>query len=76
GIVRGWGRLIEHEHGWRAQYAAPVALLLPAAGLRPARLRPRSRRRAQELEALAASYAIPLITERQAAEWLNVTPTD
>jgi len=27
GVVRGWGRVIEHEHGWRAQYAYPAVVL-------------------------------------------------
>lgn len=27
GAVRLWGRFVEHEHGWRAQYARPVALV-------------------------------------------------
>lgn len=27
GVVELWGRIIEHEHGWRAEYARPLALL-------------------------------------------------
>ena len=29
GEVRLWGRVIEHEHGYRAQFARPTALWLP-----------------------------------------------
>jgi hypothetical protein len=76
GIVQGWGRVIEHECGWRAEYAQPVALLRPGSRLRPAPLRPRSRRRAREVEALAETYGVPLIGEHQAAEWLNVTSNE
>jgi hypothetical protein len=76
GIVQGWGRVIEHECGWRAEYAQPVALLRPGPHFRPTRLRPRSRRRARGVEALAEAYNVPLIGEHQAAEWLNVTPRE
>ncbi|MGH8933232.1 MAG: hypothetical protein ACRDZO_22015 [Egibacteraceae bacterium] len=73
GIVQGWGRVVEHERGWRAEYARPVALLKPTVRLRPAgRLRPRTRRRTRETEALAEAYGIPLINEPQASEWLGV----
>lgn len=27
GVIAAWGRVVEHEHGFRAQYARPVALL-------------------------------------------------
>jgi hypothetical protein len=27
GIVEGGGRTVEHEHGWRAQFALPVAII-------------------------------------------------
>lgn len=73
GIVQGWGRVVEHERGWRAEYARPVALLRPVARLRSTRFHPRSRRRLRELEALAEIYAVPVIGEHQAIEWLNVT---
>src|SRR5437588_6680842 len=29
GQVRGWGRTVRHERGWRSQYAAPQTLLVP-----------------------------------------------
>lgn len=29
GKVALWGRVIEHEHGWRAEYARPVGLAIP-----------------------------------------------
>ena len=28
GIVRGWGRVVLHETGWRSQYAQPLLLVL------------------------------------------------
>ena len=28
GIVRGWGRVVLHEWGWRSQYAQPLLLVL------------------------------------------------
>ena len=68
GIAQGWGRLIEHERGWRAQFSRPVALLRPHS-----RIRPRSRRRARHLEAVAIAYQIPLITEHEASEWVGVS---
>ena len=30
GVVRGWGLVAEEEMGWRAEWAEPVALFLPA----------------------------------------------
>lgn len=29
GLVLGWGRIVQHEKGWRAQYAKPVAIAEP-----------------------------------------------
>jgi hypothetical protein len=61
GIVAGGGRTHEHDFGWRAQYAMPVAIIRFA----PADLEARSR-------ALLASYAaaerygIPLIDPKEA----------
>ena len=30
GKVALWGRVIEHEHGYRAQYAYPQSIVVPA----------------------------------------------
>jgi hypothetical protein len=77
GIVQGWGRVVEHESGWRAEFGRPVALLRPTVRLRSStRFRPRARRRARELEALAEIYGVPLIGEHEASEWLGVERDD
>ena len=67
GIAQGWGRVVEHERGWRAQFSRPVALLRPAS-----RIRPRTRRRARHLESVAEAYGVPLISEAEATEWIGV----
>lgn len=33
GLVALWGRVVEHEHGWRASHAYPSHLLVPEFGL-------------------------------------------
>lgn len=75
GIVQGWGRVVEHDDGWRAEFARPVALLRGTPSV-TARLWPPSRRRARLMEALAQAYDVPLIVEHEASEWLGVQPSD
>jgi hypothetical protein len=61
GIVAGGGRTHEHEHGWRAQYALPVAII---------RFTPDDPdRRSRVLlaqYAAAERYGIPLIDPKEA----------
>ena len=50
GRVALWGRVIEHDHGYRAQYGYPLALwLAPTPGATSART----------VRALAARYGVP-----------------
>lgn len=52
GLVKGWGRVVIGDRGWRAQYAKPVALLRPPESvyfLRPS------------VEAAARSYGAALV---------------
>jgi len=56
GVVFLWGRVIQHEHGYRAEYARPLKLL---AG--PALWRGREVRLL--IEAVAHRYAIELVSE-------------
>lgn len=54
GAICAWGLIVEHETGFRAQYARPIALL----DVRHARdLREKGRR----IENAAEAYAIPLL---------------
>jgi hypothetical protein len=53
GVVRMWGRHVEHEHGWRSEYAEPVALVDFTGRL--ARSYPA--RRYPDLDALYAEWA-------------------
>ena len=54
GVIAAWGRVIECEHGFRAQYARPIALL----DLRnPADYREKGRR----IDNAAEAYGIPLL---------------
>jgi hypothetical protein len=54
GVICAWGRIVECEHGFRAQYARPVALLDRR---NPDDFRERGRRAANAAEA----YGIPLL---------------
>ena len=55
GVVQLWGRVVQHEHGYRAEYARPLKLLAvpPLARLRDTE---------SLLEAIAERYAIQLVT--------------
>ena len=53
GAIVGWGRVIECERGFRAQYARPVALL--------DRENPLARRRRESPALAAENYGIPLL---------------
>ena len=53
GAVLLWGHVIQHEHGYRAEYARPLTLCAP-----PAQLRGRETRAL--IEAVAHRYAIEL----------------
>lgn len=55
GVVLLWGRLIQHEHGYRAEYARPVRLLTVPAFVR-------GRETQSLLEAVADRYAVDLVT--------------
>ena len=54
GVIAAWGRVIECEHGFRAQFARPIALLKRGY---PGDAYERGRR----LENAAEAYAIPLL---------------
>jgi len=59
GEVGLWGRVIEHEHGFRAEYAYPIRLVWPKT--MPGFPRPMGELR--RLQALAETYGIPLDVE-------------
>ncbi len=55
GVVLLWGRVIQHEHGYRAEFARPLRLLtIPPGG--------RDREIESLLNAASQRYAIPLVT--------------
>ena len=55
GVVQLWGRVVQHEHGYRAEYARPLKLLtVPSLA--------RSRDAEGLLDAIAERYAIRLVT--------------
>ena len=56
GVIVAWGRIVEHERGFRAQFARPVALL--DAVRAPKRSKPRLRAQAGKA---AEAHAIPLL---------------
>ncbi|HTX54868.1 MAG TPA: hypothetical protein VMD08_15795 [Candidatus Baltobacteraceae bacterium] len=56
GVVLLWGRVIQHEHGYRAEFARPLQLLTVPAGWR-------DRAIDSLLTATARRYAIPLVTQ-------------
>jgi len=56
GVVLLWGRVIQHAHGYRAEYARPVTLFAA-----PAQLRGRESRAV--IEAAAHRYAIELVSD-------------
>jgi hypothetical protein len=55
GVVLLWGRVIQHELGYRAEYARPLTLL---------RLPPElhTQRSGELLDAVASRYAVPLVS--------------
>lgn len=58
GVVQLWGRVVQHEHGYRAEYARPLKLLtVPSLARLPdtARL----------LDAIATRYAVQLVTRAE-----------
>jgi hypothetical protein len=57
GVVVAWGRVIECERGFRAQYARPVALL--------DRDNPLDRRQKRRVELAAENYEIPLLEREE-----------
>lgn len=61
GEVGLWGRVIEHEHGFRAEYAYPIRLVWRAPTTMPGFPRPVGALR--RLQALADEYGIPLTVE-------------
>lgn len=77
GAVALWGRVIEHAHGWRAQWAYPLELWLEGESRRPPMPGfPRSTWIDRVLGGLGAEYGIPVLevnnTEdvaRAAARW-------
>jgi hypothetical protein len=56
GAVSLWGRVIQHKHGYRAEYARPLKLCAA-----PAQLRGRESRAV--IEAVADQYAIELVSD-------------
>jgi hypothetical protein len=61
GLVEGGGRTQEHEHGWRAQYALPVAII------RYVRNDPETRSQVLLAQYAASErYGIPLIDPKEA----------
>ena len=54
GVVLLWGRVIQHEHGYRAEYARPLKLLTVAPQFR-------ARHVAELLDAVAQRYSIQLV---------------
>lgn len=59
GLVGMWGRVIEHENGYRAQYAYPIALFREVLALPPGF--PAVPEDHAALDALAARYGIPVV---------------
>jgi hypothetical protein len=55
GVVLLWGRVVQHEQGYRAEYGRPFRLLTPP----PRSCAPRIRR---VIEAVAIRYGLPLVT--------------
>ena len=55
GLVLLWGRVIQHGHGYRAEYARPLRLLTTS-------LRARSDGIRSLLDAVTTCYGIPLVT--------------
>jgi hypothetical protein len=55
GVVQLWGRVVQHEHGYRAEYARPLKLLTVPSLMR-------SRDAEALLEAIAERYAIQRVT--------------
>jgi hypothetical protein len=58
GVVQLWGRVVQHEHGYRAEYARPLKML---AGPSLTRLRVAG----DLLDAIADRYAIRLVTRAE-----------
>lgn len=57
GLVVAWGRIVECERGFRAQYARPVALL--------ARENPLDHRKVKRSELAAETYDVPLLEREE-----------
>jgi hypothetical protein len=55
-VVLLWGRVIQHEHGYRAEYARPLKLLAIPDLLRGRKIRPL-------IEAVAQRYAIEVVSD-------------
>lgn len=53
GIAVGWGHVVEHSHGWRAQFARPLCLVKP-------------KEKDPVLGVIAKSYGVPFVTLKQA----------
>lgn len=60
GVVQLWGRVIQHEQGYRAEYARPLKLLTVASRTRVSRSA--SRDIESLLDAVAQRYSIQLVT--------------
>jgi hypothetical protein len=58
GVVLLWGRVIQHAHGYRAEYARPLKLL---------RVSPQTRARGTGslLDAVAQRYAVQIVTRAE-----------
>jgi hypothetical protein len=68
GTVLLWGRVIQHEHGYRAEYARPLKLLTVPSLVRVSRSVSRDTDRL--LDAVAKRYSMQLVAR---AEELNST---
>ena len=55
GVAQLWGRVVQHEHGYRAEYARPLPLLAVPSMTR-------IRETEGLLDAIAKRYAIRLVT--------------
>jgi hypothetical protein len=65
GAIIAWGDLQVHAAGFRAEYARPVALAVPAES---SRLRRRARTRLEPLRRASERYAIPLVEGERLAD--------
>jgi hypothetical protein len=58
GVVQLWGRVIQHEQGYRAEYARPLRLLADPSLVATSQIR-------HLLAAVAQQYGIPLVTRAE-----------